>query len=134
MSNLQQLFFAPLLLIALAACQGGGTYQTASADYSDVEVNRIGDYKPAYEEFQDRAIRNSLDYLVASGIRQERFQRVVIEPTQNSGGGGSVFGLPHYTDFRLWVAVDGCDSNVFIRTSLNGTLQTVRSVDGCVSA
>jgi len=111
---------------ALAQVPFGGDHQT----FDGTRIYRIGDYSHRIREFQDNAILDAIDYLLAAGVPRHEIEQITIEPDKGAAGFGSGFSLS--TSYKLWVRVTGCPKNVFMRASQNGRLTSADSGSGCL--
>lgn len=125
---------AGILLLALAGPSRaqvpyGGDHQT----YQGTRIYRIGDYSHRIREFQDYAILNAIDHLLAAGVARDQIAQITIEPDKGAGVLSLRSGFPLSTTYRLWVKVTGCEANIFMRASQNGRLTSVSDSRRCLA-
>lgn len=113
---------------AAAQVPYGGDHQS----FDGTRIYRIGDYSHRIREFQDNAILNAIDYLLAAGVPRGAIEQITIEPDKGAGVAGFGSGFPLSTRYKLWVKVAGCPKNVFMRASPNGRLTSADSGGGCL--
>jgi hypothetical protein len=106
----------------------GGDHQT----FDGTRIYRIGDYSHRIREFEDNAILNAIDYLLAAGVPRHEIEQITIEPDKGAGITGFRSGFPLSTSYKLWVRVTGCPKDVFMRASPNGRLISANSGGGCL--
>lgn len=125
-----------LLLFILVAPEGraevpyGGDRQT----YDGTKIYRIGDYSHRIREFQDYAILNAIDHLLAAGVARPAIRQITIEPDKGAGVLSLGSGFPLSTTYRLWIKVDGCEANIFMRAASSGRLTSVSDRGRCLKA
>ncbi len=107
----------------------GGDHQA----YEGTRIYRIGDYSHRIREFQDNAILNAIDHLLAAGVARDQIAQITIEPDKGAGVLSQRSGFPLSTTYRLWVKVTGCESNIFMRASQNGRLKSVSDSRRCLA-
>lgn len=103
----------------------GGDHQS----YEGTRIYRIGDYSHRIREFQDYAILNAIDYLLSAGVARPAIRQITIEPDRNAGGSS---GFPLSTSYRLWIKIDDCPSNIFMRAGSTGRLTGVDDGKRCL--
>ena len=118
---------------------------SARADYQGIPVERRGKYEHFDREFQNRAIRDALNYLEAQGIAQARVTQVTVAPRSRTGIAefrpvtfgsnrtGAVAGVtvPRLSPFALLVFVSGCEEPLLFRTNRIGRFETPDAPVGC---
>ncbi len=117
--------------LLLAACQGGypGSDRLAT-DFADVEVRRIGDYDYGDKEFQDRAMVQAFGVITEAGIAPKAIRKVTVStpPTRDE----YAFGVRPFANYRLWIAVEGCEKDLFFLAGPGGGLVTSQDRAGCL--
>ncbi len=124
----------PLVLL-LAACQAAERPDVAlRRDFGSVEVNRIGDFHPAYADYEDIAVLNALHLALRRGVPKEALEVATVAPSGLGGHGGGAAqlpqGMPNY--YEVWLRVAGCDSLIYMKASFTGRLFSVRDKGGCL--
>ena len=107
----------------------GGDRQT----YEGTRIYRIGDYSHRIREFQDYAILNAIDHLLAAGVARPAINQITIEPDKGAGVLSQRSGFPLSTTYRLWIKVEGCRSNIFMRAASTGRLTSVSDAADCLT-
>ncbi len=123
------------LALLLAACQAAERPDVAlRRDFGAVEVNRIGDFHPAYADYEDIAVLNALHLAVRRGVPKEALEVATVAPSGPGGHGGAPAqlpqGMPNY--YEVWLRVAGCDPLVYMKASFTGRVFSVRDKGGCL--
>ncbi len=123
------------LALLLAACQAAERPDVAlRRDFGAVEVNRIGDFHPAYADYEDIAVLNALHLAVRRGVPKAALEVATVAPSGlgGHGGGGARLpqGMPNH--YEVWVRVAGCDPLIYMKASFTGRLFSIRDKGGCL--
>ena len=59
--------------------------------------------------------------------------QITIEPDKGAGVLSQRSGFPLSTTYRLWIKVEGCRSNVFMRAASTGRLTSVNDKAECLA-
>jgi hypothetical protein len=128
---------ALLLALLLAACQAAERPEVAlRREFATVEVNRIGDFHPAYADYEDIALLNALQLALRRGVPKQALEVATVAPSSLGGPSGGVARLPHGMPnyYEVWLRVAGCDSLVYMKASFTGRLFSVRDKGGCLKS
>ena len=128
---------ALLLALLLAACQAAERPDVAlRRDFGSVEVNRIGDFHPAYADYEDIAVHNALHLALRRGVPKEALEVATVAPSGLGGRGGGGAQLPHGMPnyYEVWLRVAGCDPLIYMKASFTGRLFSVRDKGGCLKS
>ena len=122
----------PLALL-LAACQGAERPDVAlRRDFAGVEINRIGDFHPAYADYEDIALLDALHRLLRAGVAWEALEVATVAPVHGIGFARlpGPHGYPSY--YELWLRIAGCDSLVYMKANASGRVFSVHDKGGCL--
>jgi hypothetical protein len=124
----------PLALL-LTACQAAERPDVAlRRDFAGVEIDRIGDFHPAYADYEDIAVLNALHLALRRGVPKEALEVATVAPSGRGSHGGGVArlpqGMPNY--YEVWLRVAGCDPLIYMKASFTGRLFLVRDKGGCL--
>ncbi len=125
------------LALLLAACQAAERPDVAlRRDFGAVEVNRIGDFHPAYADYEDIAVLNALHLALRRGVPKEALEVATVAPSGPGGRGGGVARLPHGMPsyYEVWLRVAGCVPLIYLKASFTGRLFSVRDKGGCLKS
>jgi|GEM_PF-6368810 len=113
----------------LAFGLGASGSASAQSELANLPVQFVGPYQSGYTETAQRAVASAVAQVTDQGIGRKQIQRITVSPA----------GVPqedrplNLPPFRIWIAVEGCDDNVYFQVSPAGRIIAMYDKGGCLS-